>query len=930
MSDLDDWVQRFQNSDLGRRARDWADRSDSDDDGLTDLEERRRGTNPNLADSDWDGVSDGDEVKAGTDPTDVDSDQDGLTDGQERDAGTDPLSGDTDRDGLGDGDEVTHFGSDPTMVDTDGDGLTDHFEVLAGTDPSLADSDRDGVSDAHEDMDGDHVDNLTEQTELTHPGRWDSDFDGIPDGGRTETEGRVITDDGIVLLPGIEIIRDARGNIVGAILPSGERIGAEEARAAYDAIPPSTPSTPTETQPEPESVSVEVAEPADPDPPPPTDGNEKPADTEPGDDTPWAWKLIDKAMDMKVQYGGRQRRVGGEAGDGMVGGVIGGAGGGVDDATATELEEMAKDKDAPTFLEGEKGAKAWDGDLDGINLRDQQPGKAKMAWDAIRDALFGSDKDDPSETGGAGSSEREDDPVGGDMDAGEGVSLPPGLESDGNIPALDDIAGQTNRARQFDRTSGDTPTARAADSLGGQRGSPAGGGGAAAGSSGATGTPTAPSGNAPGASPIQLDPGLIPTTPSSPRTGGGSGGQSTSGTQPAGSATVTPAGGEVRDSWTVTDENGNSTTYFRGADGTWYDADGNAIPEDQVDPDVVAAADAETGSSGGDDSTPSTETSVDPTGDDRPPPDEDDITVGTVGADDTNTDPDEVDQSAGGGAGHDAPRDPPDGEDGAPGGDVDVGSFVVGADPEETDPLSGSFTGTGPVSDPIGVGLQLDQNPFGTTTGPTGFGSAPVGGRGGQPASTTSDAKVPVADEPLSQTVQGDVDMGGSPPAPSGGGGGLISMSESDLAHAGSRPDGDQTLNRDDLKPGATTFTPVTDGSQPTRSTGTWDDPLSNAATGDQVPNEGRDGASGDGDASDPTYTMVEQVYSVAEPTLVPERSDVGDPDVPLEDHLTHHDDPGAETFTPLASGGRDVMPLRATADDHPDPDDWPDDLDGA
>ena len=45
---------------------------DSDNDGLTDDEERELGTNPNNPDSDGDGINDGDEVEQGTNPLDAD------------------------------------------------------------------------------------------------------------------------------------------------------------------------------------------------------------------------------------------------------------------------------------------------------------------------------------------------------------------------------------------------------------------------------------------------------------------------------------------------------------------------------------------------------------------------------------------------------------------------------------------------------------------------------------------------------------------------------------------------------------------------------------------------------------------------------------------------------------------------------------------
>ena len=59
------------------------DTTDTDDDGLTDIEEAELGTNPELADSDSDGISDGEELELGTNPLASDSDSDGYSDGEE-------------------------------------------------------------------------------------------------------------------------------------------------------------------------------------------------------------------------------------------------------------------------------------------------------------------------------------------------------------------------------------------------------------------------------------------------------------------------------------------------------------------------------------------------------------------------------------------------------------------------------------------------------------------------------------------------------------------------------------------------------------------------------------------------------------------------------------------------------------------------------
>lgn len=70
--------------------------TDTDGDGLSDLQEALEGvgTDPTDADSDDDGLSDYDELTAGeaTDPMDSDSDDDGVSDGDEVADGTDPLA----------------------------------------------------------------------------------------------------------------------------------------------------------------------------------------------------------------------------------------------------------------------------------------------------------------------------------------------------------------------------------------------------------------------------------------------------------------------------------------------------------------------------------------------------------------------------------------------------------------------------------------------------------------------------------------------------------------------------------------------------------------------------------------------------------------------------------------------------------------------
>jgi hypothetical protein len=184
--------------DEGRGSPFWGERfeelwRDSDRDGLTDADERERGTELHDADSDRDGIADGAEVDGGLDPTSADTDRDGLTDGVERSFGSDPRVSDTDDDGRSDAKE-REDGTDPRTWDPqpkppfgstgwgdrDRDGVDDWTEAVIGTDPDkpdewsdvygrIADSDRDGLSDA------------AERTIGTSPFNRDTDRDGLDD-----------------------------------------------------------------------------------------------------------------------------------------------------------------------------------------------------------------------------------------------------------------------------------------------------------------------------------------------------------------------------------------------------------------------------------------------------------------------------------------------------------------------------------------------------------------------------------------------------------------------------------------------------------------------------------------------------------------------------------------------------------------------------
>ncbi len=134
------------------RVIDWNNDIDSDEDGISDLDEIYTfftdpanpdtdgyglpdgyemftlDTNPLSADTDGNGIADGNE----------DIDGDGLTNLTEYELGTSPRDKDSDEDGLTDGDEVHIYGTNPLKFDTDGDNVSDGDEIALGLDPNNA------------------------------------------------------------------------------------------------------------------------------------------------------------------------------------------------------------------------------------------------------------------------------------------------------------------------------------------------------------------------------------------------------------------------------------------------------------------------------------------------------------------------------------------------------------------------------------------------------------------------------------------------------------------------------------------------------------------------------------------------------------------------------------------------------------------------
>ncbi len=204
--------------------------TDTDGDGLTDIEEARLGTDPLLIDTDGDNIPDNQEAGVNL-ATPLDSDDDSIIDALDKDddndtiptlieekIGTSSLLADTDDDGIPDNKEIGDnpdkpldtdndgiinaldtdddddgietiaeiaLGTNSLLHDTDGDGLSDLQEVGKLLD-SPADTDKDGVIDAldteeERDQDSDGLSDALEAKLNTDPTKVDTDGDGIND-----------------------------------------------------------------------------------------------------------------------------------------------------------------------------------------------------------------------------------------------------------------------------------------------------------------------------------------------------------------------------------------------------------------------------------------------------------------------------------------------------------------------------------------------------------------------------------------------------------------------------------------------------------------------------------------------------------------------------------------------------------------------------
>lgn len=122
---------------------------DTEEDGVPDIFENMYGTDINNPDTDKDNLTDYEEIYlTNSDPTvynsvnenlsdaDADSDEDGISNIEEIKLETNPLLPDTDSDDISDYDELYIYFTDPLNPDTDDDTISDGDELKLGLDPS--------------------------------------------------------------------------------------------------------------------------------------------------------------------------------------------------------------------------------------------------------------------------------------------------------------------------------------------------------------------------------------------------------------------------------------------------------------------------------------------------------------------------------------------------------------------------------------------------------------------------------------------------------------------------------------------------------------------------------------------------------------------------------------------------------------------------
>ncbi|MFH0800521.1 MAG: thrombospondin type 3 repeat-containing protein [Pseudomonadota bacterium] len=179
--------------------------SDDDSDGLPNVDELVKGTDPRNSDTDGDGVPDGkDNCPLGANQDQKDANGNGIGDACDPDKANEasldinPPNPDTDGDGVPDGKDNCPLGANPDQEDADGDGIGDACDPDIDGDgipnekdncpyvsnPDQADRDDDGVGDACDpDIDGDGIPNASDNCPYVANPRQltaDADGDGVP------------------------------------------------------------------------------------------------------------------------------------------------------------------------------------------------------------------------------------------------------------------------------------------------------------------------------------------------------------------------------------------------------------------------------------------------------------------------------------------------------------------------------------------------------------------------------------------------------------------------------------------------------------------------------------------------------------------------------------------------------------------------------
>ena len=202
--------------------------TDDDNDGLLDTEEAILGTDPFAEDTDGDEVNDKKDAlpldasetldfdQDGTgDNADTDDDNDGLSDVDELKEGTDRFDADSDDDTVMDGADA--FPMDATeTTDSDSDGVGDNADVFPNDANETMDTDADGV--------GDNADAFPEDADET----MDSDGDGVGDNEQKAQEDEDAAQMQLMIIIGVGLVLAVLGAVLFMRRNGGDESDAKE------------------------------------------------------------------------------------------------------------------------------------------------------------------------------------------------------------------------------------------------------------------------------------------------------------------------------------------------------------------------------------------------------------------------------------------------------------------------------------------------------------------------------------------------------------------------------------------------------------------------------------------------------------------------------------------------------------------------------